>query len=194
MVAPHGPERRVWDVVSRRTDPDDRGRLLLDWADRLYDEDYWRAVADAWQDCDRQGLGVAQWGRLWLTDRPGRDSVMTPSERRRLRALPDRATVYRGVNVRNRWLGLSWTLNRDLAHWFARHPVSEDWPGVVIAGTVSRHRVIALFQSRNESEIIVEPRCVRDHSFSLTDPVAANRAEKKMRADPIQRFAGHTGA
>jgi hypothetical protein len=90
---------------------------------------------------------------------------MTASERQQLAALPDRVSIYRGVNAYSEPSGISWTLDRERAEWFARRfPLRPDYPGLVwselIEGRVLQRRIIALFQSRQESEIVVFPRHV----------------------------------
>ena len=90
---------------------------------------------------------------------------MMASERHQLAALPERVTVYRGVNAYSEPSGLSWTLDRERAEWFARRfPERPDYPGLVfsyvITGRVLRGRIIALFNARQESEVVVFPRYV----------------------------------
>jgi hypothetical protein len=129
----------------------------LDHADDLAGPDYWAAVADAWQDCERQNLTHADWRALWSRpEHESRQCVMTDAERARLEALPERVTVYRGFNAYSGSSGMSWTLDPEVATWFARRV----GPGAVISGTVRRGRILALFDGRNESEVVVFPRYV----------------------------------
>jgi hypothetical protein len=50
----------------------------------------------------------------------------------------------------------------EWAAWFAkRFPhIGEDWPGAVISGRVRHERILALFQTRKEAEVVVFPRYV----------------------------------
>jgi hypothetical protein len=126
------------------------------------DRSYWKAVADAWQDSERTPeADAAGWRRLLSADRSGRENLMTREEQEELAALPERITVYRGVNALSYVVGgLSWTLDRELAEWFGRRFISDLWPGLVIEGQVLRRRIIALFQTRRESELLILPRYV----------------------------------
>lgn len=70
--------------------------------------------------------------------------------------LDDVMTVYRGVtsyNAKN-VKALSWTLDRDVAEWFA-HRYGED--GTVYEARIGKEHILAVFTSRNESEVIVDP-------------------------------------
>lgn len=174
-----------WKELSRFANHWSRGSLLREHAGDLSTEDYWSAVAQAWSDSDRQDLTPADWRTVWLADAQlGREQAMTIEEREQLGALPERVSVYRGVNQRNHITGLSWTLDRDLAHWFAwRHvpPNEVSTPGLLIgvrSGIVLRHRIIALIQERNEHEILVQPKYVHARSWEAADLNLAGNARK----------------
>ena len=58
---------------------------------------------------------------------------MEQEERKALAALPDRLTIYRGVHIKKGTLrGLSWTLDRERAEWFANR-WAKRWPYLVEA-------------------------------------------------------------
>jgi hypothetical protein len=159
---------RPWEERFRFADHHERGSLMLEVPADLDDAAYWRAVASAWQDCERQSLTAAQWRALLTAQRAGREQhLMTSEERQELAALPERVTVHRGVHAYSYATGgLSWTLDRTRAVWFAQRFPSPEWPGVVITGQVLRHRIVALFQARGESEVLVFPRFVRDRQWT----------------------------
>lgn len=54
---------------------------------------------------------------------------------------------------------MSWTLNQQTAEWFA-HRFVED--GTVYEATVAKENIFALFNRRNESEVIVDPKYLTD--------------------------------
>jgi hypothetical protein len=165
-----------WADLSREADHRSRGVLLSEHARDLSDLEYWTAVAEAWQDSDRQPLIDGDWRRLFTADRPRRERLMTAAERTELAALPERVPVHRGVNRgavwANRSSGLSWTLDPDVAHWFA---MRFSGLGFVVNGTVLRGRVIALFQDRHEHEIVALPQHVYARSNGPPDAEAAAR-------------------
>ncbi len=87
--------------------------------------------------------------------------LMDENEYREFQGLGDRITVYRGVTAYNadNVRALSWTLNRQTAGWFA-HRFGED--GTVYEATIAKEHVYALFNGRNESEVIVDPKYLTD--------------------------------
>lgn len=65
-------------------------------------------------------------------------------------------TVYRGVTSYNAQnvKALSWTLNREVAEWFA-HRFGQN--GTVYEAQVKKENIYAVFLGRNEEEVIVDP-------------------------------------
>ena len=86
--------------------------------------------------------------------------LMDTEELEQLHGLADTVTIYRGVrssrpgNVE----ALSWTLNKKTAEWFA-HRFGRD--GTVYEAQIDRDQILAVFNSRNEAEVIVDPKCLR---------------------------------
>lgn len=84
------------------------------------------------------------------------DSLSSPEERVALaeRAVDGHITINRGVDANAvAETGLSWTLNRELAIWFAEHAGSGS--GVVLSAEVSITDVLAYFTDRGEDEILL---------------------------------------
>lgn len=69
--------------------------------------------------------------------------------------LPDTLTVYRGVAVGRNPQGLSWTMDRDKAEWFAHRFDRNGTTGYLQSATIKKEDVLAYFNSRNEEEIVV---------------------------------------
>ena len=90
---------------------------------------------------------------------------MEPDELATLNALPDRFTIYRGYLPRRNLRGWSWTLDQQLAEWFARRTAlfASDLglPGRVAKGRVAKADVVAYFDAREEREVVVDPASVR---------------------------------
>ena len=82
--------------------------------------------------------------------------LMDEEERELFQSLDDVVTVYRGVtsyNAQNA-KALSWTLNREVAEWFA-HRFGQN--GTVYEAQVKKENIYAVFLGRNEEEVIVDP-------------------------------------
>lgn len=88
-------------------------------------------------------------------------ALMNDAEFRDFQNLPDTVTVYRGVTSYNskNVLALSWTLDRDKAEWFA-HRFGED--GTVYEAQIDKEHIYALFNGRDESEVIVDPKYLQN--------------------------------
>lgn len=82
--------------------------------------------------------------------------LMDEEEYELFQSLDDVVTVYRGVTSYNaESVGvLSWTLNREVAEWFA-HRYGED--GAVYEAQIEKKNIYAVFLGRNEEEVIVDP-------------------------------------
>ena len=67
--------------------------------------------------------------------------------------LPDIFTVYRGLQENAQEDGLSWTLSKDVAEWFANRFDNE---GEIIEKVIHKSEVIAYFSDRDEDEIVLD--------------------------------------
>jgi hypothetical protein len=57
--------------------------------------------------------------------------------------------------------GLSWTLDRDTAAWFAKPSAPHPEPrSTVVTGRVLKKHIIAMFSARKKHEVLVFPRYV----------------------------------
>lgn len=77
--------------------------------------------------------------------------LMRKWERARLKAMPDKLTVYRGYGLHAKGMGWSWSLSPKVASRFARRFSK----GYVEQGECLKEDVIAYFSDRNEKEIVV---------------------------------------
>ncbi|WP_051324920.1 hypothetical protein [Candidatus Solirubrobacter pratensis] len=167
-----------WLREWRYADHSRRGTLVLDAPDDLDHMTYWQSLSHAWVDSDRQPLKAEHWRSLFKADRPGRENLMTAEEQAKLASLPDRVTVYRGFSgctpdyrILNGVSGLSWTLDRQCADWFARRfaRCGRTIAATVTVGKVRRERAVALFDARGEDEVLVFPRYVYDRKAEWAD-------------------------
>lgn len=67
--------------------------------------------------------------------------------------LPDTFVVYRGLQENAQEDGLSWTLSKDVAEWFANRFDNE---GEIIEKVIHKSEVIAYFDDRDEEEIVLD--------------------------------------
>jgi len=71
--------------------------------------------------------------------------------------LAETVTIYRGYQYNASMRGMSWTVDRDRAIWFARRFARRAAPKLATV-TVARSKILAYFDGRNESEVVVLPR------------------------------------
>ena len=64
-------------------------------------------------------------------------------------------TSYNADNVK----ALSWTLNKEKAEWFA-HRFNQD--GTVYEAQIDKKHIFAIFNGRNESEVVLDPQYLTD--------------------------------
>lgn len=76
--------------------------------------------------------------------------------------LPDEFEVYRGVAVGRNPKGLSWTKSYDKALWFANRFNHDGKIGFVQKGIAKKENVLAYFNRRNEDEIVVNIKDLKD--------------------------------
>lgn len=127
--------------------------------DGLSAAEFSEILADAWikAEAPNMGVNVSKTELVGLFNQADKQSLMTEDEQKRFADLTETVTVYRGVtsynakNVR----ALSWTLDRSKAEWFA-HRFGED--GKVYQAQIKKADILAIFTSRNESEVVLNPR------------------------------------
>ena len=127
--------------------------------DGLSAAEFSEILADAWikAEAPNMDVNVSKTELVGLFNQADKQSLMTEDEQKRFADLTETVTVYRGVtsynakNVR----ALSWTLDRSKAEWFA-HRFGED--GKVYQAQIKKADILAIFTSRNESEVVLNPR------------------------------------
>lgn len=130
---------------------------------------FWQTVAHVWVDAEMDE-DRPEWGRMLRFSVPHREAMMTSAARRALRQMPDRITVFRGVQAATSdaaheaaTRGYQWTLSQKTAIWFARRFLNTR-SGLVqpylATATVSKADVVAYLTRRGEDEIILPPGTV----------------------------------
>lgn len=125
----------------------------------LSKKDFSEILSNAWIMCeaphDDPDVSVRRLVSMFKSADP--KSLMDEGEYEALLQLEDTVTVYRGVTPHNakNVKALSWTLNRETAEWFA-HRFNED--GTVYEAQIEKQHIYALFNGRNESEVILDPK------------------------------------
>ena len=82
--------------------------------------------------------------------------LMSAKEFKKYQNLPSKVILYRGVQSKSNPNGFSWTPDIKTAKWFAER--YEEDNGYILKVEMPKERIFACFDSRNESEIVCDPR------------------------------------
>ena len=144
---------------------------LLEIEDLLPDKDYWKCVADVWYRTDFSFPERGEWLRLFVSQRPHRELLMSKTERKRLAAMPGTLTIYRGYEKGRARSGLAWTLSEKRARIHAEseanrarralfYGIATGGVPMIVCGKCHKRDVLAYFNGRKEQEIVIDGRKV----------------------------------
>jgi hypothetical protein len=164
-------ERRDWSLAMAR---DTRDHVSI-----------WRGLAQDWYVWDF--IRHDQWKPIFKRARPAWTlDVFSDAQREMYQSIPDQVTIYRGCNtdIRHGHRRLSWTLDKDVAHWFARRGALflEGGEPVVYKGVLDKKDVALVFDGREYEIVPFDAKAIRDiESFAL-DEVAAKRHTRRKES------------
>jgi len=156
MVARALAEKKWGSALFLHERPYRLEKLLEYRAMGLSGREYWRLVGEVWVDSENIFQHEDRWRRVWSERTEGREAVMNEKELKRLESLPDVIDVWRGVQMKKRARGLSWTLDRKRAEWFAHRLLRKGRKPLLVHGRVNINDVLAVFLGRNEDEVVAE--------------------------------------
>lgn len=144
-------ERR-WHTVLMWYERPYRLMMLDILRNRMTNEEFRDALAYVWRDAERPGQNYGKRAILRMFKHAGfvMDSDIVDYE-----SLPPMLTVYRGAHAKHK-AGLSWTLKRGKAEWFAKRFNLKGHS--VWKTTVDKRKILGWFERRGESEIVVDTR------------------------------------
>jgi len=142
--------------------------LLVVATGRMTPKEYWPLVRATWERAEVIAPNLAGWKKLLQARRPRRELMMTVKERLYLAALPNEFLVYRGCLMSTGSEGISWTLSKRKAEFFARYSLGQRSASVVdteflvgkpavIRGSCKKRDVIAYLNGRKHQEILILP-------------------------------------
>lgn len=133
--------------------------------DYLSEKDFARILADYWA---AYGIIYAPKGKFlpWFR-KADKSHLMSKREQKKFNALPDKVTIFRGVDNPEYKYGFSWTLDKRIAIWFAsRH---EDSQPYIYECTVDKMDLICYFEIRAEKEVIINPLVLKQYKIEIVD-------------------------
>ena len=134
------------------------------------DKEYWRCLNLAWSNIEISAPDQREWLRLFTSQRSHREFLMSVRARRTLAAMAQTLTIYRGYARGRARSGLSWTLSKKQAQFFAEYAIgrrrelfcghSRSAAPMIAIGRCFKSDVLAYFNGRREREIVINPRKV----------------------------------
>ena len=122
--------------------------------------DFSKFLGTAWteEECVNTDINVplniaARWFRS-----ADKTILMQDSEYNTYCNLSNSLTVYRGVTTDHNPNGMSWTRDKSKAEWFA----NRFGKGYVLEGVVEKENVLAFFNRRNEEELVIPAKYVKN--------------------------------
>jgi len=132
-----------------------RVEAFIKIADKLSDTDYWKLLSDIWVDTENQHAYIKEWKKLLGSKRSNRHYMMVEEEDNILRSLADEVSIYRGCQKGLNEDGLSWTLDKSKAKFFANRFGKK---GIILERKIPKSDIVAVLLSRGESEVIWEEK------------------------------------
>jgi len=122
-------------------------------ANKLTDTKYWTLLGSIWTDTENQWQNHEVWKKLLSSKRSNRHYLSGEAGDNLLRSLPEEVTIYRGCQPGLNENGLSWTLDKGKAKFFANRFGEE---GIILEKKISKASIIAVLLNRGEFEVIYE--------------------------------------
>jgi len=126
-------------------------------------KDYWSLLKEVWIDAEFPGVNQEIWIQLFTRKYTNRRKMMNGKERRVLATLPKTdIDIFRGYYGEQYQEGISWTISYETAQWFAKRFAGDDATKepLVAEAVCNKKDVLAYFNERDESEIIVDPSTI----------------------------------
>ena len=141
-------------------------------------------------EAPNQDANVSQEEFVEMFQEASAEDLMNLDERRTLAELPNEIEIYRGVTEKSKdnILDMSWTMKRETAEWFANR---FEGKGKVYRAKVQKEDILAIFLGRNESEVIVDPKNLKE--ISLCEPAMAEAIETADKEHLCKETAGQEG-
>jgi hypothetical protein len=120
----------------------------------MSDAMYWDTLSDLWIESENIWQNLRAWKGYLRSERSHREQFMSAEDRRVFASLPVVLDIYRGHQGRNT-KGISYTLSKEKAEWFANRFKSSKAAGQVKHRRVAKRDCFAYLGGRGEQEIII---------------------------------------
>ena len=122
--------------------------------DFLTEEEFNSMMKDCWVMTEYPNQ-EGTWLLLKLFEKSKRELLMTKEELEKFNSLPQVIIIYRGLQgSKAKIRGLSWTLSKDKARWFATRWKNEN---KVYQAEINKEDIFMYTNDRNENEVVINP-------------------------------------
>jgi hypothetical protein len=128
---------------------------LWQHADLLPDSEFWSLAGEVWIDSENIWQKDRLWRAILRQPREHPEFFMGEEDHEALLLLPKTLTIYRGAQTGLNEHGLSWTLDRERAEWFANRFEKAD--PIVLEREIPKADIFAYLTGRGEEEIVLRP-------------------------------------
>jgi hypothetical protein len=184
------------DTILTRVGTYDRFEAFLHIACALEGKLYWYALRNAYDMSDDLFHYKERVLCAFSSSKPNREKLMSKSEQVMLASLPSTVRIWRGMTLEEKTLkiyGVSWTLDKAVAEYFAnvypRNHSTGKSKKIVVSLEVPRESIIAIFDEREEKEVIYLPleyKSINLSKMSLT-PLHSNDPYREDVGDPLKQ-------
>lgn len=115
------------------------------------DKEYWELAQAIWVDSENIWQNKQGWLIIFQSHIETKEYFMSEGDKKTFNALPDKITIYRGYQKGKNKKGLSYTLDKEKAAWFAKRFHKD---GLMLEKEVRKEDVFAYTNERGENEII----------------------------------------
>ena len=162
-------EKQNWDKVFMLIEKPFRLNWLEENIDLIKDDkQYYNFLKDAYMMTEFPMNGFSNYRDLLdlFYARENSKLMLDKDELELLNSLPNEVKIWRGVKVDDVLdednIGLSFTLNKDKAIWFAeRFSQAGVSQAILIEAVVNRFDILSIFLNRDEEEVIVNPEDIK---------------------------------
>jgi hypothetical protein len=173
---------KLYELLMCSTQGHDRLEQLLShpfYRRNLSDEQLFDILRDEWTSFHNISNSLEELGDIFPLYGPVR-AMMTSEENAAYDALPARVPVYRGCDAN--WLeGVSWSLNKKVANWFAFYALTQAQDPTLMTASVEKEFVLAIKLGRGEEEIITFCPDVRTVEAADLELYEEYREERRLK-------------
>lgn len=127
-------------------------------SNKLTDTKYWNLLSYIWTDTENSYADYKKWRSLFSSERSSKHYLMNEEENQLLRSLPAEVVIYRGCQKNLNENGLSWSLDKSKAEFFAYR---FNQKGIILEKKISKKDIIAVFTGRGEAEVIFNDTSIK---------------------------------